>query len=90
MVEGSEKPGLPLGPAQPLRVFGDSFREYFDSHLASELGVLRPIDLPHPAFADRLEDLVVGQFVTRLDRHDHAMLRRWWTVGNYRIRAGNS
>ena len=36
----------------------------FDRDIPAELCVPGSIDLPHPAFADGLEDLVMGELVT--------------------------
>jgi len=58
----------------PFLVLGKRVRQNLDGHIPAELRIARAIDLPHAAFADRLDDLVVGQLVTGL--HDRTMLRR--------------
>ena len=83
MVQRREDLGLSLESPQSFRVLGELIRQDLDRHIPAELPVSRPIDLSHPAFADRLEDLVVGEFMTRLERHDPTMLRRWCLVSNH-------
>ena len=43
---------------QPLRIRGQRLRQDLDRHLAREPRVPRPVDLPHPARAERRDDLV--------------------------------
>ena len=69
MVQRREDLGLPLESSQSLLVLGELIRQHFDRHIPAEFPISRPIDLSHPAFADRLEDLVVGEFVTSLKGH---------------------
>ena len=51
-------------PCETLRVFRESFRKDFDSHVAAELGVTCPVDFAHAAFTDGLGDLVGAEFRT--------------------------
>jgi hypothetical protein len=48
-------------------VLGELIRQDLDRHIPAELSVSSPIHLAHPTLADRLEDLVMGEFVTRLE-----------------------
>ena len=61
MVQSPDRPGFLLEPAQPLRIGRHRLGQHLDRHLASEPRVLRPIHLPHPARAERREDLVGAQ-----------------------------
>jgi len=47
----------------------DSFREDFDGHVATELRVASPIDLAHPALADKGGDLIRAEASTRGQGH---------------------
>ncbi len=61
MVQRREDSGFSLEPGQAFRVIGEEVREDFQGHLAPELGVLGPIHLSHPAFAELGGDPEVGQ-----------------------------
>ena len=64
MVERGGRLGL-LDEAPPPFLVGDQFRrQHLESHLAIELGVEGPVDDPHAAAADLVEDLVVGKRLT--------------------------
>ncbi len=76
MVERGKDFGFSLESSQPLRILGELVREHLDGYIPTEFPISCPKHLPHPTFADRLEDLVVSEFVTRLERHDPPMLRR--------------
>ena len=58
MVEGRERPRLALEPGEPLGIVGDTLREHFERHVASERGVAGAVDLPHASGAYRGDDLV--------------------------------
>jgi hypothetical protein len=47
-----------LEPPQAIRVGSDFRRQDFDSDIAAQPVVVRPIDLPHPATADGSDDTV--------------------------------
>ncbi len=61
VVEGGKDFRLALEPSQPLRVLGELIGQDFDRDIPAELCVSCPIDFTHPAFADGLQDLVVGE-----------------------------
>jgi hypothetical protein len=46
---------------QSLGIPGHFGRQNLDGDIPAELGVASPVDLAHPAFADRAGDLVVGE-----------------------------
>ena len=60
VIELSQDPGLSLEPSQAFLVLGELLRQDLDRHIPAELSVSGPVNLSHPAFADGLEDLVVG------------------------------
>ena len=49
---------LALEPRQRVGIRGERLRQHLDRDVALELRVPRPVDLPHPARAERREDLV--------------------------------
>ena len=49
---------LALEPLPSLFTFEEFFRQDLDRDVSPEPRVLRPVDLPHPARAERGEDLV--------------------------------
>ncbi len=50
-------------------VLGELIGQDLDRHVPAEFGILRPIDLSHPSLANRLDDLVMGEFMTSLEGH---------------------
>jgi hypothetical protein len=76
MVQRGEDLGLSLESPQSLRFPGELIGQDLDRHVPTQLPVSRPIHLSHPALADGLEDLVVGEFVASLEGHGPVMLRR--------------
>ena len=58
MVQGRGGAGLLLEARQPIRVERDLLGQDFQSHLAAEPGVPRPVHLSHSPRAERSEDLV--------------------------------
>ncbi len=64
MVERREDFRFSPESPQPLFVLDELIGQNLDRHIPAELPILRPIDLPHSAFANGLEDLVVREFVT--------------------------
>ena len=67
MVQGSHRLGFALEALESCLVRCHLGRQDLQCNLSFELGVLGEVDLPHSAFADLLEDLVVSQ---RLAEHD--------------------
>ena len=63
MVERREELGLSLETGESFGIPGDVVRQDFDRHIPAELSASRPINLPHAAFSNGLEDFVVGEFV---------------------------
>jgi len=61
MIERRERLRFAREPHQPIRIVRKRVREDFERDLAIELGIARPIHLPHPAFADRGRDRVDGE-----------------------------
>jgi hypothetical protein len=61
---------LALKARDALLVLEELVWQDFDRNLASELRVLRPIDLSHPARAERREDLVQAETGARGERHE--------------------
>jgi hypothetical protein len=70
VVESGEQLGLALEAGHALGVAGHQLGQHLDRHLAPELGVLGPVDLPHPAFAQFACDLEMRQCGS-----DHECLR---------------
>jgi len=66
MVEGGQDPRLALETGQPLGILGKGLGQDLDRDLATELAVLGPVDLAHPALAELVGDVVVRQI-----RSDH-------------------
>ena len=58
MIQRRERLRLALEPRQALGVRGERVGQDLDRDLAAERRVRRPIDLPHPAFADLRGDFV--------------------------------
>jgi len=52
--------GAPLEPRQPLRIAREDLRQNFDGYVASQLGVLRPVDLAHTTGADFFQDALIS------------------------------
>ena len=60
-------PRFSLKPIQSLLVLGELFRKDFDRDVSAEFRIPRSVDLAHTAFADGLENLVMGEFVTSFE-----------------------
>src|SRR5690242_2463252 len=58
MVETARRLRLLLEAAQPVGIAREDRRKHLDRDVALQPRVARPVDLPHPARADRREDLV--------------------------------
>ncbi len=55
VIERGERLRLALEPRQAVGIRGEELRQDLDRHLPIELRVARPIDLPHPAGAKRID-----------------------------------
>ena len=64
MVQRCEDLRLSLESGEALFVLSELFGKNLDGYVPPQLSVPCPIDLPHPAFAYGLEDLVVGELLT--------------------------
>ena len=69
MVQRRRRARLLLEPAQPVGVLRERRRQHLDRHLAVQPRVPRPIDLPHPARAERRQDLVGAHKSSGRKRH---------------------
>ncbi len=70
MAEGRHRPRLASEAAQSFTVGGDLDGQDFDGDLAPEPRIARPINLPHPAGAERRDDLVRAQTKSGSQSHD--------------------
>ena len=69
VVQRCEEPRLPLQPRESFRVRGESRGERLERDLAPQPCVPCPIDLAHPARAERSEDLVRAVLRAGRERH---------------------
>ena len=76
VVQRRENFGLSLEARQSLRVSGKRFGQDFDGDVPAEFSVLGSEDLAHPAFANRLDDLVVAEHLAGLDRHERDDIKK--------------
>ena len=67
------RPGLLLETLQARRIRRRLRRQHLDRHLATESRVPRAVHLPHPARAERREDLVRTQARPAATRSLHAI-----------------
>ena len=58
MGKGRDRQSLALEASQGIGICGERLWQNLDRHVAIELGVPRPVDLPHAARAERRQDLV--------------------------------
>ena len=65
VVEGGRGARLLLEAAAAIRISGELFRQDLDRHLAAQPRVARPVDLAHAAGAERRENLVRAEFLSR-------------------------
>ena len=63
MVQRRKNFRFPPKSSQAFFIFGELVGQDLDRHIPTKLPISCAIDLTHPAFADGLEDLVVGEFV---------------------------
>jgi len=70
VVQRGQRPGLELESRHPIGVRGVRPRQHLERHVALEPGVARPVDLTHPAGADRGEHRVVTERGAGLEGHD--------------------
>ena len=64
-----EQPRLPLEARSSLFTFKELFRQYLHRDVSIEARVPRPVDLSHPARAERREDLVRAEPRAGGERH---------------------
>ena len=76
VVERRYRPRLAPEPLQPLRTSGYPIGQYLQGHLAPELRILGAVHLPHPTFADFVDDVVVAEGAT--DEVSHC----WGSLGD--------
>ena len=69
VIQRRERLGLAFEAPQPLVVVGQLLGEDLDGDLALEPGVLRAVDLPHPAGSEGAEDLVEREGLAGGERH---------------------
>ena len=58
MVQRRERLGFAREPGEPIGIVRERVGQDFERDVAIELRVASPIDLSHPAFADRRSDFV--------------------------------
>lgn len=71
MVQRREHPRLALEPRHALTILGEGFGQDLERHLPVQLGVGGAIDLPHPAGANFLAELVMSDPVRRHGLANH-------------------
>ena len=71
MVERGERPRLALEARQPLGIVDHRGGQRLQRHVATQLGVARPIDLAHAAGAEGGENLVWAEAGTGREGHVH-------------------
>jgi hypothetical protein len=69
MRERRDRLGFALESCEPLRISGDGRGQDLDGHVAPELRVPRPVDLPHSAGANRGNDFIRTKASTRAQGH---------------------
>ena len=69
VAQRSEQLGFALEAGESLRIAGEGIGKDLDRHFAVEVGVRGFPDHTHPAFADLLDQAVVEQLLSGLDRH---------------------
>jgi hypothetical protein len=75
VIERGEEPGLAAEACESLRIAGEVHWQHLDRHVAVESHVPGPIDLTHPARAERREDLVGAVLRAGNERHGRAARR---------------
>jgi hypothetical protein len=71
MVQDGKELGLPLEPGHSLLVLSKRRGEDLDGDMTAKIPVKGPIDLPHPAGADWVQDLITaGENSPRGDKAD--------------------
>ena len=69
MVHRGQHLRFTLETGQPVGFVGEGFRKNLDGHIAAELGVVRLIDLAHPARANGASNLVLAECGARFQGH---------------------
>src|SRR5205085_9581127 len=88
MRERGHREGLALEAAQRLGVLRERRRQDLDRDVPLELRVASPVDLAHPAGADRREDLVGSEL--RRGGQGHPSWAELYTAARARIRESRS
>ena len=61
MVQRGEDSGLTLEPGQAFGIIGEEARQNLEGYIPAELGIVRAVDLPHPALADEGGHVVMAE-----------------------------
>jgi len=78
VVQESRRPRLLLEPPQAVRIRREGHRQHLDRDVAPQARILRAVDLPHPAGADRREDLVRPESGAGGETHFASDTRKRW------------
>ena len=76
VIERRDGAGLPLEAFPPLGISGHGRRQHFDGNITPEPGIVRPIDLAHPACAERAADHVWSERGAVLECHGAGVSRK--------------
>ena len=69
MIERGKRSRFAIKSCQPFGILRDRLGQYFDRHVATEVGVRRPIHLPHSAFTNLGGDLIWTEAGAGLQGH---------------------
>jgi hypothetical protein len=64
MIQGSQNPGLPFETGHALGIFDKDIGQDLQGHVATELVVARPVNIPHAARAQLFGDAVMSDGLT--------------------------
>jgi hypothetical protein len=79
MIERGQDLRFTFEPSEPIRIEGERRGQDLDGHVAPELGVVRLIDLAHPARSDGGEDFVGAEFCAGSQGHGRIIpVHGWW------------
>src|SRR5215468_3440418 len=84
MIQGSGRLGLLLEALQPVGVLRERRRQHLDRDVALQTLVARPVDLTHPACAERRGDLVGPEL--RAGDESHFRFRTQYRVERMRLK----
>ena len=65
MIERGECSSFAIKSCQPFGILRDRLGQHFDRYVATEVGIRRPMHLPHPARANLGGDLIRAEAGTR-------------------------